>query len=82
MSNTLTTLTSLKMIFAEPARSDFANQSILDKCRAVDPEGQRTLGIITKPDYLKSRSSETLWIELAQNKNIYFELGWHMPKNR
>ena len=62
--------------------SDFANQAILTKVRKVDPEGQRTLGIITKPDYLKTRASESLWINLAQNKNVYFELGWHMLKNR
>ncbi|KAK4575336.1 hypothetical protein LTR86_001190 [Recurvomyces mirabilis] len=70
------------MLAVVSAKDDFANQSILDKCRAVDPDGQRTLGIITKPDCLRSRSSEKLWIELAQNKKIYFELGWHMLKNR
>ena len=62
--------------------SDFANQGIITKCQKVDKEGQRTLGIITKPDYLKTAASESLWVNLAQNKNIYFELGWHMLKNR
>ena len=70
------------MLAVISAKDDFANQGILTKCKAVDPDGQRTLGIITKPDYLKSRTSETVWIELAQNKNVYFELGWHMLKNR
>ena len=34
------------------AMNDYANQSILTKVRAVDPTGERTLGINTKPDKL------------------------------
>ena len=63
--------------------NDYANQKILTKVREVDPEGDRTLGIITKPDRLDSGSgSETAFIELAQNQDIYFKLGWHVLKNR
>ena len=65
------------------AKDDYANQGILPKCKAVDAEGHRTLGIITKPDYLRSNSAnEASWISLAQNKDIFFHLGWHMLKNR
>lgn len=65
------------------AKNDFANQIILDHCRNIDTKSERTLGIITKPDYLREGSqNESEWIELAQNKNIYFKLGWHMLKNR
>ncbi len=65
------------------AKNDFANQVILDHCRKVDEPGRRTIGIITKPDFLKEGSENELsWIELAQNKNIYLERGWHMLKNR
>ena len=65
------------------AASDHANQSILTKVREVDPEGNRTLGIITKPDRLDSGSgSETAFIALAQNQDIHFKLGWHVLKNR
>ena len=34
------------------ASDDYANQPVLTKVRAVDPEGNRTLGVITKPDRL------------------------------
>lgn len=65
------------------AKNDFANQIILDHCRKVDEQGRRTLGIITKPDYLREGTENELsWIELAQNKDIYLERGWHMLKNR
>ena len=71
------------MLAVISAKDDYANQGILTKCKEVDKDGQRTLGIITKPDYLRSGSAnETTWINLAQNNDIYFELGWHMLKNR
>ncbi|KXT17035.1 hypothetical protein AC579_4352 [Pseudocercospora musae] len=71
------------MLAVISAKNDFANQGILNKCKEVDAGGQRTLGIITKPDYLRAGSAnEATWINLAQNNNIYFELGWHMLKNR
>ena len=63
--------------------NDYANQKILTKVREVDPEGDRTLGIITKPDKLDSGSgSEAAFIGLAQNEDIHFKLGWHVLKNR
>lgn len=65
------------------AKNDYANQIILGKCRQFDPSGARTLGIITKPDFLRAGSeNEKTWIDLAQNRDIQLELGWHMVKNR
>jgi len=65
------------------AKNDYANQIILDHCRKIDEKGRRTLGIITKPDFLREGSdNEQSWIDLAQNKDIYLERGWHMLKNR
>lgn len=65
------------------ATSDYANQKILEKVREVDPKGERTLGIITKPDRLDAGSgSEKSFIELANNDDVFFQLGWHVLKNR
>ena len=65
------------------AKNDYANQIILDHCRKIDEQGRRTIGIITKPDFLREGTDNELsWIELAQNKDIYLERGWHMLKNR
>lgn len=38
------------------ANNDYADQIILKMCRDFDPKGARTLGIITKPDYLRPNS--------------------------
>ena len=65
------------------ATDDYANQPILTKVREVDPEGNRTLGIITKPDRLDSNSgTETAFLALARNEDVFFKLGWHVVKNR
>lgn len=65
------------------ASNDHANQGILKKVRKVDPQGDRTLGIITKPDRLPAGSgSEQSFIDLANNEDVFFKLGWHVLKNR
>ena len=65
------------------ASNDYSNQKILTKVREVDPDGARTLGIITKPDRLDAGSgSETAFLGLARNEDVKFSLGWHVLKNR
>ena len=61
----------------------YANQSILNKVRFFDPDGERTLGIITKPDALpRGSGSERSVLQLAKNQDAFFQLGWHVLKNR
>ncbi|KAG5933887.1 hypothetical protein E4U53_000830 [Claviceps sorghi] len=65
------------------AKSDFALQEITQMARELDPEGIRTLGLITKPDALDVGSdSEAAYVKLAQNRDVVFRLGWHVLKNR
>jgi GTP-binding protein EngB required for normal cell division len=65
------------------AKNDFNNQSITKYSRDIDPAGERTLGLITKPDTLDEGSdSERFYFELAENKEVRFRLGWHVLRNR
>ncbi len=65
------------------ATNDYANQDILKKVRKMNPKGDRTLDIITKPDRLSADSeSEKAFLELTRNENIFFKLDWHVLKNR
>jgi GTP-binding protein EngB required for normal cell division len=65
------------------AKNDFALQQVTRHARAQDPDGTRTLGLITKPDTLdKGSDSERFYVELAQNKDVKFRLGWHVLRNR
>lgn len=42
------------------AKNDLANQIIVDYARKADQDNKRTLGIITKPDYLREGSENEL----------------------
>jgi len=50
------------------AKNDYANQIILDHVRRVDPDGSRTLGIITKPDDLPPGSDSEKVIRVSSSK--------------
>lgn len=65
------------------ADNPFANQPVTKFAREIDPQGKRTLGLITKPDKIdKGSDSERYYIELAQNQNVKLTLGWHVLRNR
>ncbi|KAI6082444.1 P-loop containing nucleoside triphosphate hydrolase protein [Hypoxylon rubiginosum] len=65
------------------AKSDFALQQVTQHARALDPQGIRTLGLITKPDTLDEGSdSERFYVQLSQNRDVKFRLGWHVLRNR
>ena len=64
------------------AKNDYANQIVLKLAREADKNGNRTLGIITKPDTLIAGSeSEDMYASLARNQDVSFRLGWHVLKN-
>lgn len=65
------------------AKSDLALQKVTAFTRKIDPERERTLGIITKPDTLpKGSDMELSFVKLAKNERVSFRLGWHVLKNR
>lgn len=64
------------------AKNDYANQIVLKLARTADAKGNRTLGVITKPDTLIPGSeSEASYVSLAKNEDVNFRLGWHILKN-
>ncbi len=55
------------------AKNDFALQEMTELARKLDPKGNRTPGLITKPDFLDAGSdSEASYLKLAQNKDVVF----------
>ncbi|KIW99024.1 uncharacterized protein Z519_00687 [Cladophialophora bantiana CBS 173.52] len=65
------------------AKSDIALQKVTAFTRKVDRVGNRTMGIITKPDTLPENSEmERSFYDLAMNTRLTFRLGWHVLKNR
>ena len=64
------------------AKNDAANQIVLKLACADDKKGNRTLGVITKPDILiPGFESEASYVCLARNQNVLFRLGWHVLRN-
>ncbi|KAI0481292.1 P-loop containing nucleoside triphosphate hydrolase protein [Xylariaceae sp. FL0804] len=65
------------------ADNPFTNQPVTKFAREIDPQGLRTLGLITKPDKLDHGSeSQRYYVEMAQNQNVKLKLGWHVLRNR
>ena len=63
------------------ANNDPVNQLVLQKAKAVDPNGLRTLGIITKPDLISGLDERNLVLKYARNEIRAFKLGWHVVRN-
>ncbi|KAF4964584.1 hypothetical protein FSARC_7490 [Fusarium sarcochroum] len=67
------------------ANNNLANQVALHEVRKVDPERQRTIGVITKPDLTRPLSiDERVYIKLAKNQEgaHKLQLRWHVLRNR
>lgn len=68
------------MLAVIPANVDIATQEILQMAEDVDPEGIRTLGILTKPD-LVDPGAEVPVLNLLANKTHILTHGWHVVLN-
>uniref|UniRef100_A0A671SVK2 Interferon-induced GTP-binding protein Mx3-like n=1 Tax=Sinocyclocheilus anshuiensis TaxID=1608454 RepID=A0A671SVK2_9TELE len=64
-----------------PCNIDIATTEALIMAQKVDPEGKRTVGILTKPDLI-DRGTETTILDIAQNKTIPLRKGYIMVKCR
>ncbi|KAL8324257.1 hypothetical protein RB597_007815 [Gaeumannomyces tritici] len=63
--------------------SDYVQAPILTKARHFDPNGTRTIGVLTKPDLTESIGLEDKFIDLVCNKDQRnnFKLGWYVLLN-
>ncbi|KAI9710432.1 MAG: hypothetical protein M1828_002162 [Chrysothrix sp. TS-e1954] len=68
------------MLAVVPANVDIATQEILEKAEELDPDGIRTLGVLTKPD-LVDEGAEKNVIDLVEGRKHELRLGWHVLRN-
>ena len=61
---------------------DPATQEILKLAKDVDPEGIRTMGVLTKPDLLAENSTKQVVVDLVLGKKQDLTLGYCLVKNR
>lgn len=64
-----------------PANVDIATQEILEMAAECDTEGERTLGVLTKPD-LVDEGAEQHVLDLVEGKSHKLKLGWCIVRNR
>ncbi|GME23909.1 putative interferon-induced gtp-binding protein mx1 protein [Neofusicoccum parvum] len=68
------------MLAVIPANVDIATQAILQMAEELDPEGQRTLGVLTKPD-LVDKGAEKMVMEMVDGDRHPLRLGWSLLRN-
>jgi len=68
------------MLVVVPCNADIATQEVVELAEDLDPDGDRTLGILTKPD-LVDKGAENDVIKLIEGKQHRLKLGWHLLRN-
>jgi len=63
------------------AGNDISNQKIIRWSRRVDPSGQRTVGIITKPDLINEGAEKRIALLARNEDTIKLKLGFFLLKN-
>ncbi|KAL5363119.1 P-loop containing nucleoside triphosphate hydrolase protein [Aspergillus floccosus] len=68
------------MLMVIPANVDIATQEIIEMARELDPEGGRTLGVLTKPD-LVDQGAEAKVMDIVLGKRMPLRHGWVVIRN-
>lgn len=64
-----------------PSNQDIATIDILERAHRYDPSGERTIGVLTKPDLIDKGGEEEV-LKIIQNIRKPLKLGYIMVKNR
>ncbi|KAL7921857.1 P-loop containing nucleoside triphosphate hydrolase protein [Trichoderma austrokoningii] len=65
-----------------PSNVDIATQEILELAEDYDKLGERTLGVLTKPDLVHEESAQAAVCDLVQGKKHPLTLGYFLVRNR
>jgi len=65
-----------------PARTDIEADLALDLIKDHDPEGVRTVGILTKLDLMNEGTDITKYLENKISKDLQLKMGYYGVKNR
>ncbi|KAJ3251282.1 hypothetical protein HK103_002552 [Boothiomyces macroporosus] len=60
-------------------KDEIENQAIVHMAREVDPEGSRTIGVLTKPDTIEVGTHER-WLQMLLGNSYPLKLGYFMVK--
>ncbi|UNI23801.1 hypothetical protein JDV02_009598 [Purpureocillium takamizusanense] len=65
-----------------PSNVDVTTQEILALAEEYDKEGERTLGVLTKPDLVTEHSAKAVVCNLVEGKRHPLNLGYYVVRNR
>jgi hypothetical protein len=65
-----------------PSNIDISNQEILTMAEEYDKNGERTLGILTKPDLVTERSAMASVCNIVRGKKKQLTLGYYLVRSR
>ncbi|KAH6853441.1 COG4 transport protein-domain-containing protein [Chaetomium sp. MPI-CAGE-AT-0009] len=65
-----------------PSNIDISNQEILTMAAEYDPKGERTLGILTKPDLVPEHSAQMAVCNIVHGKKKQLTLGYYVVRSR
>ncbi|KAI0474724.1 dynamin GTPase [Xylaria cf. heliscus] len=68
------------MLTVVSSNVDIATQEIVELAEDLDPDGIRTIGVLTKPD-LVDKGAEGEVTALVEGKKHRLKLGWHVVRN-
>ncbi|KAJ7653846.1 P-loop containing nucleoside triphosphate hydrolase protein [Mycena rosella] len=70
---------SCVILLTVACETDFENQGAHHLTKKHDPEGKRTIGVLTKPDRIP-RGDEESWLPLIRNEQETLENNWYCVK--
>ncbi|KAJ7234502.1 P-loop containing nucleoside triphosphate hydrolase protein [Mycena haematopus] len=70
---------SCVILLTVACETDFENQGAHHLTKKYDPEGKRTIGVLTKPDRIP-RGDEENWLPLIRNEQETLENNWYCVK--
>jgi len=65
-----------------PSTADIGTQEILELAEEYDPNGERTLGVLTKPDLVLEPSAQAAVCDIVHGKKRALTLGYFLVRNR
>ncbi|KAJ7099999.1 P-loop containing nucleoside triphosphate hydrolase protein [Mycena belliarum] len=69
------------ILVALPMTDDIENQKALRLARQQDPEGRRTIGVLTKPDMLSTGSKvRDLWLDVLEGRKHQLHHGYYCTR--
>ncbi|KAJ7143314.1 P-loop containing nucleoside triphosphate hydrolase protein [Mycena crocata] len=69
------------ILVALPMTDDIENQKALRLARQEDPEGRRTIGVLTKPDMLSAGSKvRDLWLDVIEGRKHPLHRGYYCTR--